>query len=103
MTHPTIDTAVTQTSPGIYVLDRSSQGSFTVAFVGRADADVNAALHRLVGSYRFFKYAYCSSAQDAFEAECHLFHDHHPLDNPGHPENQSSWKCPRCEASAGAI
>ena len=103
MTHPTINTAVTQTSPGIFVLDRSSQGSFTVALVGRADADLNAALHRHVGGYRFFKYAYYPSAQDAFEAECHLFHDHDPVDNPGHPENQFSWKCPRCEATTSAI
>lgn len=74
-----------------------------MAFVGRADADLNAALHPHVGGYRFFKYAYCSSAQAAFEAECHLFHDHDPVDNGGHPQNESSWKCPRCEVTASPI
>ena len=80
-----IDSAVTERSPGVYVLDRSSQGSFTVTYVGRSDTEVNAALHAHVGGYRFFKYAYCSSAKDAFEAQCELYHRHDPRDNPGHP------------------
>ena len=99
MTHETIDSAVTERSPGVYVLDRSSQGSFTVAYAGRAEHEFNVALHRHVGAYRFFKYTYCSSAEAAYEAECELFHEYSPVDNPGHPENESSWKCPRCEYS----
>lgn len=91
-----IDNAV-RARPGVFVLDSGNLGPFTVALVGRADTDLNAALHQFVARYRFFKFAYCVSAEDAFEAECELYHDFLPRDNVAHPAAPASsrWKCPR--------
>lgn len=93
-----IDSEVTKTSAGVYALDKTSSGHFTVSHVGRSETDLNQWLHRYVGRYQFFKYAYCSSAKGAFEAECELFHDYNPPENVVHPARQinSGWKCPRC-------
>jgi hypothetical protein len=51
-----------------------------------------------VGSYKRFRYEYCSSAQAAFEKECAHYHDFEPRDNPIHPQRSSgtAWKCPVC-------
>src|SRR5438105_7089484 len=91
-----IDVEVTATSPGVFALDSDSEGPFTVAFVGRADTDLNPELHRYVRGYRFFKFAYCSSAKDAFEAECELYHDKKPPHNISHPVGTAGANCPRC-------
>lgn len=97
--HEVIDTVVSRKAPGVYVLDRSSDGSFTAAYIGRSESDLNGALHAHVGAYRFFKYAYCNGAQEAFEAQCELYHSQHPADHADHPANQSGWECPYCESS----
>jgi signal transduction histidine kinase len=94
--HRTIDSAITERRPGVYTLDRSSEGWFTAAYVGRSDHDLNASLHQHVGRYRFFKYAFCASPEEAFEAECDLYHEHHPRDNPAHPVSPSGMPCPAC-------
>ncbi len=94
-----IDEVVTETSPGVYALDETTTGGFTVSYVGRADEDLNRRLHHHVrGRYQFFEYVYCSSADAAFEAQCELYHHYRPPDNIGHPERliNSGWKCPRC-------
>jgi hypothetical protein len=94
----TINNEVTRVSPGVYALDATTAGGFTVSYVGRSDTDVNSRLHDWIGEYRYFKFAYCSSAKDAFEAECELYHDYNPPDNKVHPARpyNSGWKCPRC-------
>jgi hypothetical protein len=94
-----IDGNVSRTSPGVYALDSTSGGGFTYSYVGRSDSDLNARLHSWVGGkYKYFKAAYCSSAKDAFEAECNLYHEFNPPDNSVHPARPSrtSWECPRC-------
>jgi hypothetical protein len=45
-----IDAAVRETSPGNYALGYFDGSSFTVFYVGRADADLNASLHAWVGA-----------------------------------------------------
>ena|SRR2546426_3460807 len=98
LTGDNIDAVVMETAAGVYVLDKTPTGGFTVSYVGRSDADLNKCLHDHVGNYEFFEYAYCSSPKAAFEAECELYHDYRPPDNIVHPERttNSGWKCPRC-------
>lgn len=95
----TIASAIRQTAPGVYALDRSSQGGFTTTYVGRSDDDVGASLRQHLGQYRFFKYAYCASTTAAFEAECELYHEYRPADNATHPASGSNLKCPCCGAT----
>ena len=96
LNNETIDSVVTRTSPGVYVL--ASAGSNRAKRVGRSDTDVRARLKSYVGHYARFWFAYASSPKDAFENECHLWHDLKPPDNVIHPDrpNGSGWKCPVC-------
>ncbi|MGP0075404.1 MAG: hypothetical protein ACLPWF_26110 [Bryobacteraceae bacterium] len=99
LSDPVIDQQVCQGQPGAYVLEESADlVNFLVVYVGRSDTDVNNQLHVHVGSYKRFRYDYCSSAQAAFERECALYHDFEPRDNPIHPQRPAGtkWKCPRC-------
>ena len=98
LTDTSIDEQVTDTSPGVFTLDDDDTVRFHVVFVGRSDRDVNNQLHVYVGKYKRFKFAYCLSAQTAFEKECELFHDFDPRDNVNHPARpgDSGWKCRRC-------
>ena len=93
-----INEEIKRTSAGVYALDATSSGPFTYSYVGRSDTDLNKRLHDWIGKYKYFKYAYCTSAKDAFEAECNLYHDHKPPDNSVHPARpeDAGWKCPRC-------
>lgn len=98
LTDDNINQVIKRISPGVYVLDKTSDGPFKTSYTGRSDVDVNKRLHDWVGKYRFFRFAYSSSPKDAFEGECNLYHDYSPADNAVHPArpNGSGWKCPRC-------
>jgi hypothetical protein len=99
LTDRVIDQEVDPNHPGAYVLEDSSDlVNFRVVYVGRSDTNVNNQLHVHVGSYKRFRYEFCSSDQAAFEKECALYHDFEPRDNPIHPQRPAgtSWKCPRC-------
>jgi len=98
LTDEMIDAQVTKESPGVYVLDATSSGPFTVSYVGRSDTNLNGRLHDWVGTYRYFKARYCGSPKEAFEAECELYHALSPKDNTNHPARPSgsNWVCPRC-------
>ena len=93
-----IDGEVTKTSAGVYALAMNYEDPFHISFVGRSDLDLNNQLHVHVGKYERFKYEYCSSAREAFEKECGLFHDFEPEGNYVHPGRPSGtgWRCPRC-------
>jgi hypothetical protein len=98
-----IDLAVTKKSAGVYALGTESQDgkTFLVRYVGRSNDDVNRRLKDHVEKYYRFMYQYCVLPKDAFESECHLYHDfgETKLDNEIHPRrpDNSGWKCPRCE------
>lgn len=97
-----IDEVVTKTSPGTYVLERSSNpDSFIVDYVGRSDNDVNGRLKKWVGvkGYKRFKFGYFNSPKAAFEKECDIYHDFGNLDNDIHPQRPegTNWQCPRCD------
>lgn len=93
-----IDAVVTKKSPGVYVLDRSSSGGFTVHYAGRSDDDVAGRLKQHAGDeiYKYFKFEYASSSKAAFEMECRLYHEFNPPDNDIHPAKPkgTSYVCP---------
>jgi hypothetical protein len=93
----TVDSTVTRTSPGVYVL--AGAASNVAKRVGRSDTDVRTRLKSYVGKYHRFWFAYASSPKDAFEKECHLWHDLKPTDNVIHPDRPigSGWRCPVCK------
>ncbi|MGA2980639.1 MAG: hypothetical protein ABSD76_13700 [Terriglobales bacterium] len=102
LTTDEIDKNVTKTSAGAYALDKNSDGTFYVYYVGRDDKDVNDRLKDHVDEYARFKFGYYTSAKAAFEKECTLFHDFgetKKLDNKIHPArpDNSDWSCPGCD------
>jgi hypothetical protein len=99
LTVSTIDAVVTSTSPGIFLLGRSGKSeSFRISCVGRADEDVKETLKQYVRLYPEFKFEYCSSAKDAFEKECGLYHTFKPSANKAHPVRPKGLylRCPGC-------
>lgn len=101
LTTQSIDRVITRTSPGVYVLERStSVDSFVVDYVGRSDDDVSGRLKKWIGKrgYKRFKFGYHESPKAAFEKECNIYHDFGGLDNEIHPQRpeNANWQCPRC-------
>ena len=85
--------------PGTYVLGDTDAGGFHPRCVGRSDFDVASRIREFVGFYSEFKFAYCDSAHQAFEAECRLYHEFaERLDSALHPSRRaySAWRCPHC-------
>jgi hypothetical protein len=101
LTASNVDSTVTETSPGVYLLGHSSNGW---RYVGRSDDDVAGRLkqHAASGTYSYFWYEYATSPKAAFERECGIWHRHGGatggLDNKNHPARPagSAWKCPVC-------
>jgi len=98
----TVDRVVTQRSPGAYVLGHKEPGrSFSIGFVGRAEGSLNVRLKQQAGAtvYTAFTFQYCDTAQQAFEAECTVFHTFAPPHNKSHPARPANgdWKCPGCK------
>ena len=100
LTLPNVDTSVTRTSPGAYLLGRSNSGW---SYVGRSDTDLNVRLKSWVGKgYAYFWFEYASSPKAAFERECGIWHQNGgpqgKLDNKNHPQRPAGtdWRCPIC-------
>ena len=98
----TIDRVVTQRSPGAYVLGYKQPGrNFSIEFVGRAEGSLNVRLKQQANAtaYTAFTFQYCTTAQQAFEAECTVFHTFAPPHNKSHPARPANaeWKCPACK------
>ena len=95
----TINLMVSRTSPGVYVLSRNGNKAH---YVGRSDSDLRSRLMSYVGSrYLKFWFTYATSAKDAFEKECLLYHQFggsSSLDNKIHPQRPDgcTWRCPVC-------
>lgn len=98
LTDARINEKVNRVSAGVYALDATSNPAFVYSYIGRSDSDLNSRLHQWVGKYKYFRAAYSSSANEAFVAECNLYHDFNPTDNAVHPARptNSNLKCPRC-------
>ncbi len=105
LTNNGIDAGVVETAPGAYVLGHTlDNGNFSIRYVGRSDDDLNGRLKDHVGKYKQFKGGYMNSASEAFQKECHLYHDfggaEGKLDNEVHPARPSGSRetCPVCGA-----
>ena len=98
---PTIDSIVNKKSPGVYALGYTQNGTFMIQRVGRSDYDLNARLKsdEYKGKYREFKGWYYPTADDAFHAECELFHAYGGSNNPNHPARPfgKNHKCNHCK------
>jgi hypothetical protein len=97
----TIDSVVTQTSPGVYALGYTLNNIFQIQRVGRSDGDLNARLKsdEYSGKYRQFKAYYYPTADAAFHAECELWHAFGGTNNPNHPARPAgkNHKCNHCK------
>jgi hypothetical protein len=109
-----IDINVTRVSGGNYALGfiDNNSNNFHVTFVGRSDSDVKGRLRKQLSEAKninsryeikniSFKYSYASSPKEAFEKECHNYHNFvnsKKLSNNVHPEKPKdvSLKCPVC-------
>ena len=86
-------------APGVFALGyRMPDGSFCTTAVGRSDEDVRAKILTQVGKERHFKFMRVPTTQEAFEAECRLFHSLAPLKLKIHPARPKdvNWICPVC-------
>jgi hypothetical protein len=88
-------------APGTYCLGSIDlDGTFTAAYVGRADDDLAACLRHHIGSDRYnaFVYVLATSPRNAFAMQCELYHALRPRDNHAHPAraDDATWTCPGC-------
>ena len=91
-----IDSVVAAGSPCVYLLGTVSGNKFLVDRTGRSDEDVNRRLHDYEGQYQHFKFAYCANAEQAFYAECELWHAYANKKVQIHPARPKgkSYGCP---------
>jgi hypothetical protein len=91
-----VDTHVTKTSAGAYILSRDGKAAH---YVGRSDTDVASRIKssaREEPSYIYFWFDYATSPMEAYYLECEWWHKYAPRDNDNHPAVPpgTSWKCP---------
>lgn len=93
-------TALPRAARGAYVLSRDGKHA---NFVGRAEDNLQERLldHAGLDGYVYFWYTGASSAREAFQLECSLYHQFGEgmlLDNWRHPERPEgqTWHCPGC-------
>lgn len=91
-----VDTYVTKTSAGAYILSRDGKA---VHYVGRSDTDLAKRIKSYANeglNYKFFWFEYTASPMQAYYLECEWWHKYAPLDNDNHPAVPPGtyWKCP---------
>ena len=103
-----VDDQVEKDKLGVYGLDRGKKDDpFKVYYIGRADNCLNTRLKKHIGekyentTYKWFKYDYAKSIQDAYNKECKCYHHYggkEKLDNEIHPRKPegTNYKCPVC-------
>jgi hypothetical protein len=87
-----IDSAVVANSAGVYLLGTVTGNTFNVQRTGRSDDDLNGRLHDYEGLYDYFKYAYCANAEQAFYAECEIWHAYADKKTQIHPARPAGKK-----------
>jgi hypothetical protein len=102
----TINKNFQRIAPGNFTLGYINEKNlFVVKYVGRDDNDLRSCLTQWIGKslqYTLFKASYTTNSKDAFDNECHIYHNFggsRHLDNETHPMRPSNtdWQCPRCD------
>ena len=102
LTKSNVSIHVRKGSLGAFVLGPiRADGHLTVRLTGRSDTDMADDLRRHIDKYDAFGFARATSAEEALDMECRLYHHFEPADNAAHPERppQGDWMCPVCKAS----
>ena len=99
----TINSEVKDNKIGNYALGEfKSDKNFYVSYIGRSDKCLKSRLKDHLGEpYKHFKFSYADSKKEAFEKECHNWHDfgeNKKLKNEMHPDRPDglSCNCPKC-------
>jgi hypothetical protein len=84
--------------PGVYALSAKEGGIVNLRRIGRADADLGAALREFIGVYSHFSCVAAADPASAYEMECRLYHAWSPPENLVHPESpgEGNGVCPVC-------
>lgn len=101
LTQDAIDGAIAPKTPGAYVLGTMNANHvMSVSFVGRSDDDLAAKLKRHIGNYPAFAHVTATSAAEAYQMECRLYHELRPSRNVMHPVRpaRTDGACPVCGA-----
>lgn len=91
-----VDSYVTTTSPGAYILSRDGKAAH---YVGRSDTDLASRIKASAKQelrYKYFWFEYTVSSMHAYYLECEWWHKYAPPDNDAHPAAPpgTSWRCP---------
>lgn len=90
LTETEVDRVIAKAKIGAYVLGTAADsGGIYVKYVGRSDSDLNARLKQHVGAnseYTHFQCVYGTTALEAFNTECKLYHDYPNKNNKIHPD-----------------
>ena len=93
-----IEQTIRRKVAGIYALSAKEGGVIALRRIGRADADLAAALLEFLGVYSHFSFAVAETIERAYEMECRLYHASAPPENAAHPVSPSGSAslCPVC-------
>lgn len=100
LTRDDIDLRIPEGKIGNYAYGYiNERGAFVVQYVGRSDIDVKSRILHGIGRYKLYKFSLASSLKEAFEKECHNYHDFGgsaKLDNTIHPDKPEGkdYECP---------
>ena len=94
---------IRERSPGVFILSRNGRSA---DFVGGSVEDVAGTMRRVgrESGYRYFWFAYASSAEECLQLEHAWYHRYSPPDNAAPPAASQAlrWRCstPGCAACA---
>jgi hypothetical protein len=88
-------------TPGNFALGFTRNGQFYVQRVGRSDANLLKTVKEWMPYYRKFKFREAATAEQAFLAECRVYHaftEEYILENEDHPvhPDKTPMACPIC-------
>ena len=88
-------------SASVYVLGGIRKGldgkpRFQIKMVSHVEGDLGTELRKHVGKYKGFRFKFFRSTRNAFDKECHIFHEFRPIENINHPipPRNTKFKCP---------
>lgn len=106
LTRESVNGLVVAGSIGNYIL---YDNKYALRYVGRSDTDLQERLLDHVGEYpyRYFKFWYANSKEEAYYIECEQYHRNENSkkfrneDHPARPDGMESLRCPICYMPLG--